>query len=67
MKNTIDCTMKGLKIFSYEEDIEKLKEISEIYQALNNLQGQFYNDMMKEIAEQIFHCKECIKNLQEEL
>lgn len=64
MGQIIDCTKNGLIIFSYEEDIERLEKMKEIYNSTSsNLTGAFYSDMISEIDLQINHCKECIKNL----
>lgn len=65
METIIDCTNKGLKIASYEDDIQKLIEMAKIYETTENLNGGFYTDMVAEIQSQIIHCKNCIKNLKD--
>ena len=56
-------TKEQLKIESYEEDIERLEKMLEIYDETGNLNGKLYSDMTAEIKEQIKFCEMCIKNL----
>ena len=54
-----------MKTLSYQQDIEKLNILKEIYETTENLNGAFYSDMIAEIDLQIKHCEDCIKNLEQ--
>ena len=51
------------KIISYEEDIEKLNEIIELYESTKNIKGSLYNDLISEIYAQVGYCEAMKSNI----
>jgi len=45
------------KIAEYERDIERLEKMLSIYESVESLTGQYYNDMIGEINLQLEACK----------
>jgi len=51
------------QIISYEEDIEKLEEMIELYECTKNIEGHLYNDLVYKIRDQVNYCEEMKSNL----